>query len=404
MRYKSKTHVTPQIAFVTSEVDAKALHVTIAVKMSQSSRMASFLSRLNPHGNHLQVGAVRRAADAAAASASTAAAAAASAAPATAASRAEEEMLLLRTGQADDDIIAFVLEADSRGEHRNALFPGLQEACTMYSESQLRERVAYLVLSGRLPEQSQEGMDPRDARAFEAAKRFIEAQAVDEEDAAGFSRKRRSKPAAKAAPKAAAASSRGLQPRKGTAPAGAFPRGPRRSTPSAADVGSKRPRSTSGGQDGAEGNSDEGSDDGEEELDGAEDWHAASDRSRKQRSTNPSAVRVRRHRENQRRQQQQQQQQQEGSAAASAPASAAPGAGDGGVGGRRGAKRKDGRPAQVARMWPADALLELVWVAGFRGDSSSGECSCPRSHRGCWRRTGTRRCCCQVRRRAVRPW
>ena len=185
--------------------------------------MASFLSRLNPHGNHLQVGAVRRAADAAAASASTAAAAAASAAPATAASRAEEEMLLLRTGLADADIIAFVLEADSRGEHRNALFPGLQEACTMYSESQLRERVAYLVLSGRLPEQSQEGMDPRDARAFEAAKRFIEAQAVDEEDAAGFSRKRRSKPAAKAAPKAAAASSRGLQPRKGTAPAGAFP-------------------------------------------------------------------------------------------------------------------------------------------------------------------------------------
>jgi len=214
----------------------------------------------------------------------------------------------------------------------------------------------------RLPEQSQEGRDPRDARAFEAAKRFIEAQAVDEEDAAGFSRKRRSKPAAKAAPKAAAASSRGLQPRKGTAPAGAFPRGPRRSTPSAADVGSKRPRSTSGGQDGAEGNSDEGSDDGEEELDGAEDWHAASDRSRKQRSTNPSAVRVRRHRENQRRQQQQQQ---EGSAAASAPASAAPGAGAGGVGGRRGAKRKDGRPAQVARMWPADALLELVWVAGL---------------------------------------
>ena len=150
MRYKKqdpKGDVTRQIAFVTSEVDAKALHVTIAVKMSQSSRMASFLSRLNPHGNHLQVGAVRRAADAAAASASTAAAAAASAAPATAASRAEEEMLLLRTGQADDDIIAFVLEADSRGEHRNALFPGLQEACTMYSESQLRERVAYLVLT-----------------------------------------------------------------------------------------------------------------------------------------------------------------------------------------------------------------------------------------------------------------
>ena len=147
---KKKGDVTRNIAFVTSEVDAKALHVTIAVKMSQSSRMASFLSRLNPHGNHLQIGAVRRAADAAAASASTAAAAAASAAPATAASRAEEEMLLLRTGLADADIIiiiAFVLEADSRGEHRNALFPGLQEACTMYSESQLRERVAYLVLT-----------------------------------------------------------------------------------------------------------------------------------------------------------------------------------------------------------------------------------------------------------------